>query len=985
MIEFDSTGKCLNCGSEGEGGKAGFDREGAPSGEVNTINAIALSSACGPEDVYDLHNHAGKDGLRAAFVRVLGSPLTNPACPPPSVAPSIGAQWASSVGTFERGASGEDQPALLERHHLLPRIRPCSLLGRGLRRKAAGAGLAADDEGPQRRAHHRGDPPRWSRARDHLPLPLRRPELGRGPVRGVGGAEGADGAEGTFETFAPEAAESCPANEAFRSGPSAKLPDCRAYEMVSPLDKEGGDIVAQVDTAGYPMVLDQSSTSGDKLAYGSYRAFGDAVAAPRTSQYVARRTADGWQSHYMLGPHGRLNEKVPNISIDELRVLSPDLCEAWIETFSEPTLAPAAQHGQKNLYRHTYSAPDCGGSEGWEALTTVAPPHGNFGEGNFDFQGVAADGSASIFVAEDNLATEGVQPPDLGGEGFELYPFQLYYQPAGEGKPYFPCVLPSGAAVGRSCSAGTMGVGFGKTGRLSTLTNALSADGQRVFWSTPAPNDGQLYLRSNPAAPESAHLLGTAIGKGDLIGPASGIGNAINGSKNISALEEKGGHFAVGQVVSGPGIPAGDKVVSKATELSGKLKLTLGEKAGVGAGAGEEISGEASATVANLSTESGAFEVGQEVSGPGIAFETTILACTPACGGGATGLTLSAPATETEAQGSLGASSECTEASKACTVAVSAKGEALSGASSSTFWAATPSGSKALYGTAKDLYLFDVQSGATTTIAHGVVGVAGTSEDLSRIYFGSEEALAVEPNSEGELPVAGQANLYLYEAGAPTRFVATVGALSSIASSSWAFSQAPILRTARATADGQHLAFMSQGSLSGYDNADAANGEADSEVFLYDATGEAGKGKLACASCNPSGARPQGQELEAVTLRFWAAAELPVWKSSLYAGRVMSDDGRRLYFESSDALVARDSNGATDVYQWEAPGKGRCSQSSPSYSKQDEGCVSLISSGQSPGKAELFDVDPEGNNVFFSPGRAWSPRTTASSTSTTPA
>ena len=54
------------------------------------------------------------------------------------------------------------------------------------------------------------------------------------------------GPEQQFRTYAPaEPLTGCP-NEALRAGPAATLPDCRAYEIVSPLDKNGGG-VAPVD------------------------------------------------------------------------------------------------------------------------------------------------------------------------------------------------------------------------------------------------------------------------------------------------------------------------------------------------------------------------------------------------------------------------------------------------------------------------------------------------------------------------------------------------------------------------------------------------------------------------------------------------------------------------------------------------------------------------------------------------------------------
>ncbi len=55
-----------------------------------------------------------------------------------------------------------------------------------------------------------------------------------------------------------------------------------------------------------PAVLEQSSDSGEKLAFGSFRSFGGAASAPFTSQYIAQRIPDadgeydegeGWQTH----------------------------------------------------------------------------------------------------------------------------------------------------------------------------------------------------------------------------------------------------------------------------------------------------------------------------------------------------------------------------------------------------------------------------------------------------------------------------------------------------------------------------------------------------------------------------------------------------------------------------------------------------------------------------------------------------------------
>jgi hypothetical protein len=212
--------------------------------------------------------------------------------------------------------------------------------------------------------------------------------------------------------------------------------------------------------------------------------------------------------------------------------------------------------------------------------------------------------------------------------------------------------------------------------------------------------------------------------------------------------------------------------------------------------------------------------------------------------------------------------------------------------------------------------------------------------------------------------VAGKPNLYLAEGGG-LGFIATLAGNDVSVSSEYAtITRRPHQRTARVSPDGLHAAFTSFGAPTHYDNTDAKSGKADMEVFLYDAGGE---GELICASCNPSGGRPVGARMPKLAegKEVWAAASLPVWFKALYPGRVLADDGNRLYFEATDALVPRDSNGTIDVYQWERSGRGGCEQSDPDYSTQNQGCVSLVSSGQSAGEARFLDASPSGDDVFF--------------------
>ena len=63
--------------------------------------------------------------------------------------------------------------------------------------------------------------------------------------------------------------------------------------------------------------------------------------------------------------------------------------------------------------------------------------------------------------------------------------------------------------------------------------------------------------------------------------------------------------------------------------------------------------------------------------------------------------------------------------------------------------------------------------------------------------------------------------------------------------------------------------------------------------------------------------------------------------------------------------MPRDTNGAQDLYEWEAPGEGGCSAASASFHAQNGGCLFLISTGQSPEESEFWDASADGSDVFF--------------------
>jgi len=311
---------------------------------------------------------------------------------------------------------------------------------------------------------------------------------------------------------------------------------------------------------------------------------------------------------------------------------------------------------------------------------------------------------------------------------------------------------------------------------------------------------------------------------------------------------------------------------------------------------------------------------------------------------------------------------KCTEAAKACTVQIT-EGAAV-------FKGANPGATKALYMEGKDLYELDVnkaiayEAGAATLIAHNAVGVLGSSEDLSRVYFGSEEDL------DGSGPaVAGKPNIYLREAGGGLTFIATLGSKDGPPSyDTGPLASFPANHDARVSPDGMHALFMSKAPLTGYGNTDAVSGKPDSEVFLYGAA----EGRLLCVSCNPSGARPLGRDLiPEEGGEFQVAAQIHPWETSWHASRVLSDDGDRVFFESFEALVSRDTNGKMDVYEWQpAQSRQQCQAvlGGEVFVAESESCLGLISSGKSAEDAEFIDASATGSDVFFTTGSSLVPQ-----------
>jgi hypothetical protein len=233
-----------------------------------------------------------------------------------------------------------------------------------------------------------------------------------------------------------------------------------------------------------------------------------------------------------------------------------------------------------------------------------------------------------------------------------------------------------------------------------------------------------------------------------------------------------------------------------------------------------------------------------------------------------------------------------------------------------SFETAATDGSLAFFTKAGHLYRFDAGTGTATDLTPGgeVEGVLGATPDGTHLYYATADGL------------------YLHRGGAATKIAAGADASNF----------PPATGTARVAADG-NLAFLSSQPLTGFDNAGNA------QAFIYSAA----SGTLTCASCNPGGARALG----AAAIPGASANGVGPVATRAYKSRALSASGTRLFFQTPDKLAAADTNGALDVYQWEAQGTGSC--------LRPGGCVSLISSGRSPGGATFVDASADGSEAYF--------------------
>jgi Fibronectin type III domain len=264
---------------------------------------------------------------------------------------------------------------------------------------------------------------------------------------------------------------SCP-NAALRTGPSANLPDCRAYELVTPADKgtSSQDINVNGNTGFSIFAL--PSSDGNHIAVQANGVMFGPNPMSNGSFSVFSRTGSGWGITSVNPPGSAGDIYDPGNAPGGL--FSPDLSQTAVHVTSTPSPSP----------NDTYSVGAPGGP--FTAFATVPTGYDNF------FGGGTPDLSTVLLDSTDHTLLAGGAPTGTVAGAHDIYQWAA-------GRLSLVNVTSAGSLIS-PCGANS--VSRNGTGN---SPGAVSDDGSKVFFVS--PDDGasssdpscqsppQLYMR----------------------------------------------------------------------------------------------------------------------------------------------------------------------------------------------------------------------------------------------------------------------------------------------------------------------------------------------------------------------------------------------------------------------------------------------------------------------------------------------------------
>ncbi len=267
-----------------------------------------------------------------------------------------------------------------------------------------------------------------------------------------------------FAAPAALAEELCP-NAASRQGPSVALPDCRAYEQVTPNDKgDAGDLFGNESEEGNTSVF--PAEDGNHLMYVSEAAF-PVGSDSYFSAYVFARGSEGWTTTSLSPGPGVYIQKA---SIEDPENLSAIGVENGLHL-----------HGFESGVDYSFDVGPPGGP-----YTTL--PDGGKEEAETFPAGASADLSHIILESKNHELAPGDTGQDPESEA-------LYEDVGG----HLQLVNVNTNGLISACGA-TLGES-GQQNSFDVMNSAVSRDGSKVIFTSPSPEVDQTYGSSTSSGP----------------------------------------------------------------------------------------------------------------------------------------------------------------------------------------------------------------------------------------------------------------------------------------------------------------------------------------------------------------------------------------------------------------------------------------------------------------------------------------------------
>lgn len=297
-----------------------------------------------------------------------------------------------------------------------------------------------------------------------------------------------EGPDRTLTTFTPSSEPGSCSNEAIREAQhSTYLPECRAYELVSPAEK-GGARAAGIETV---------SSDGEAASLYSNPPFPGSVSG--FGGYKVSRGASGWAHTASIVPS-------PLVPVSSLTALSTStnaqLTAATIEANSaapltsdapvpDSTVFPPGEFGDIYIWHE---------GEPLEVIQAM-PPTSQLEEirnsGNPNYFPKVAGASSSLDQVYFNA--KGTLAPGAPGPAVADHNAYVWH----DGSIELVGVMPNGEPASGSGIGGTYrGVGLSVGEPFGGVMNAVSAGGSRVYFGAPVEGPGgepteELFLRTN--------------------------------------------------------------------------------------------------------------------------------------------------------------------------------------------------------------------------------------------------------------------------------------------------------------------------------------------------------------------------------------------------------------------------------------------------------------------------------------------------------